>query len=113
MGRYIPCEFAILSSRSRTATIRLFAVYNFPPFYSNQLVLITVAQYQKEGGLRQGTLVGISEQQSLQEVLQGLATLSPSSNAYFVTRDGKLVATEFRAPWNWRSLTRHPRKIPN
>ena len=82
---------AIANSNDQT-----FAVYNFPPFYSNQLVLITVAQYQKEGGLRQGTLVGISEQQSLQEVLQGLATLSPSSNAYFVTRDGKLVATDPR-----------------
>ena len=71
-----------------------FAVYNFPPFYKNQLVLITVAQYQKAGGSRQGTLVGVTEQQSLQDVLQSLVSLTPSSNAYFVTHEGKLIGID-------------------
>jgi len=71
-----------------------FAAYNIPALYNNQLVLITIAQYQKKGGLRQGTLVGITEQQSLQAVLQNLVSLSSSSNAYFVTLDGKLIAID-------------------
>ncbi len=71
-----------------------FAAYNIPALYNNQLVLITIAQYQKKGGLRQGTLVGITEQQSLQAVLQNFTSLAPSSNAYFVTLDGKLIATD-------------------
>ena len=71
-----------------------FAVYNFLPLYKNQLVLITVAQYQKEGGSRQVTLVGITEQQSLQDVLHGLVSLTPSSNAYFVTHEGKLIGID-------------------
>ena len=71
-----------------------FAVYNFPPLYNNQLVLITTAQYRNEGGSHQGVLVGITEQQSLQDVLQNLVSLAPSSNAYFVTPDGKLIATD-------------------
>jgi len=60
-----------------------FAVYNFPPLYNNQLVLVTIAQYRNEDGSHHGVLVGITEQQSLQEVLQSLVSLSPSSNAYF------------------------------
>ncbi len=71
-----------------------FAVYNFPPLYKNQLVLLTVTQYQKEGDLRQGTLVGVTEQQSLQGVLQSLVSLTPSSNAYFFTHEGKLIGID-------------------
>jgi len=71
-----------------------FAVYNLPPLYTNQLVLITVVQYQNTSGSHLATVVGVTEQQSLQEVLRGLVSLNPSSNAYFVTHDGKVVGAD-------------------
>ena len=71
-----------------------FAVYNFGPLYTDQLVLITVAQYRAPGGSRLGTVVGITEPQNLQEILQSLISLAPSSNAYFVTHDEKLLGID-------------------
>jgi GAF domain-containing protein/HAMP domain-containing protein len=68
-----------------------FAVYNLPPLYTNQFALITIAQYQSPSGSRLGTLVGITEAQNFQGILQSLANLIPGSNAYFATRDGKFI----------------------
>jgi GAF domain-containing protein/HAMP domain-containing protein len=74
--------------------VQTFEAYNFSPLYSNQLVLLTVAQYQTPSGSKLGTVVGITESQSLQEVLQGLTGLIPSSQAYFVTREGKYIVID-------------------
>jgi hypothetical protein len=77
-----------------TSNDQTFAVYNLPPLYNNQFVLITADQYRTSTGAPLGTLVGITEPQSLEDVLHGLTEFIPSSNAYFVSRDGKLIVTD-------------------
>lgn len=72
--------YSLLSERDHQS----FALYNLAPLYPNQFVLITIAQYQTQTGSRVGTLVGISERQSLQETLQSLLALTPSAKAYFL-----------------------------
>jgi GAF domain-containing protein/HAMP domain-containing protein len=71
-----------------------FAIYNLSPIYTNQFALVTIAQYQDASGSRLGTLVGITEAQNLQEILQNLTNLIPGSEAYFATRDGKFVGVD-------------------
>jgi GAF domain-containing protein/HAMP domain-containing protein len=71
-----------------------FTVYNFSPLYNNRLVLITITQYRTAGGSPKGTLVGITEERTFQDVLQSLTKLIPSSDAYFITPDGKFIGTD-------------------
>ncbi len=71
-----------------------FAIEEFPPLYPGQLILITVSQYYSPNGSRQATLVGITEQQSLQSVLQQLINSAPSSNAYFVTQGNVFIGID-------------------
>src|SRR5574341_698733 len=71
-----------------------FTLYDIPSLYPGQLVLVTVAQYPAAGGSRLGTFVGITESQSLQEILQSLTSINPSANAYFVTQSGVYIGTD-------------------
>lgn len=72
--------YSLISERDHQS----FILYNLAPLYSNQFVLITISQYQTQTGSRIGTLVGISEAQSIQDILQSLVALTPSANAYFL-----------------------------
>ncbi len=71
-----------------------FALYDMAPLYPNQFVLITISQYKTQTGSQLGTLVGISESQSLQEILQALITVTPSASAYFVTPSQTFIGTD-------------------
>ncbi len=69
------------------------AVYDLEPLYPRQLILITVVQYRTAGGNRLGTLAGITEPQSVQE-LQELLSLNPSADTYIVTRSGTFIGID-------------------
>jgi GAF domain-containing protein/HAMP domain-containing protein len=71
-----------------------FTLYDVAPLYPGQLVLVTIAQYQTTSGSKLGTLVGITEPQSLQEILQSLISVNPSANAYFITQSGVYIGTD-------------------
>lgn len=71
-----------------------FAAYDFAPFYPGQLILVTISQYKTPTGSRLGTLVGITESQGLQDILQGLISTMPNSDAYFITADGAFVGAD-------------------
>lgn len=72
--------YSLISERDQQS----FVLRNPAPLYPNQFVLITIVQYQTATGSRLGTLVGISEAQSLQDIIQSLITLAPEAKAYFV-----------------------------
>ena len=69
----------------KTSDARSFAFYDFAPLYTKQYITLTIKKYK--GYLSLTTMVGISESKSAQSILESLMALSPSSSAYFVTRD--------------------------
>jgi len=69
-------------------------VYDFRPYYPNQLVALTIQPYRTESGSVLGALVGVTEPQSLSRILDPLVRLSPSASAYFVTTDGVLIGAD-------------------
>ena len=69
-------------------------VYDFRPYYPNQLVMLTIQPYRTESGSVLGALVGVTEPQSLSRILDPLVRLSPSASAYFVTTDGVLIGAD-------------------
>jgi GAF domain-containing protein/HAMP domain-containing protein len=71
-----------------------FVLYDFAPLYPGQLILLTVSQYKSSTGSPLGTVVGITEQQNLQDILQGLISVSPSANAYFASESGNFVGID-------------------
>ncbi|HEX2697846.1 MAG TPA: GAF domain-containing protein, partial [Anaerolineales bacterium] len=71
-----------------------FALYDFAPLYPGQLILVTVSQYQSSTGSYIGTLVGVTEPQSMQDILVGLTGTTPNSNAYFVTQNGTFIGID-------------------
>jgi len=77
------------AEKSTTATI-----FDLAPLYPNQLVMLTVQPYYTASGSYLGALVGVTEPQSLANILQPLVNLSPSANAYFVTSTGVLVGAD-------------------
>ncbi len=71
-----------------------FLAYDLAPLYPGQPVLLTVDPIQAVNGVQVGTMVGVTEPQSLQTILQSLAGNSPSSDAFFVTPTGTVVGMD-------------------
>ncbi|MBI3739500.1 MAG: GAF domain-containing protein, partial [Chloroflexi bacterium] len=71
-----------------------FTAYDLAPLYPGQLILVTISQYNTPTGSHIGTLVGITESQGLQDILQGLISTTPNSDAYFVTANGTFIGTD-------------------
>lgn len=69
------------------------AVYNFEPFYPNQLVFITIEQYDQFGSVkgRGGALIGISEQKNVQGILNNLTAFNRNFRPYFITSDNHFI----------------------
>ncbi len=79
-----------LSSRE-PVTVTLF---DLQPLYPQKLAAFTIQPYFSSGGSYLGSLVGVTEPQSLAILLQPLVNLSPSADAYFVTPSGLLIGTD-------------------
>ena len=69
-------------------------IFDLDPLYRDQLVLLTLQPYASSGGQVLGVIVGITEPQTLANVLQPLTSLFPSGEAYFVTASGQLVGVD-------------------
>ena len=72
-------ESLLANEEHRTAL-----VYDFQPFYPNQVAILTVVRYKTASGSLLGTVIGITESQSAQEALNALINLSPTADAYYV-----------------------------
>ena len=71
-----------------------FALYDMAPLYPKQFVLVTISQYKTPTGSQLGVLVGISESQNLQQILQALIAVTPKASAYFVTPPQTFIGTD-------------------
>ncbi len=71
-----------------------FTTYDFSPLYPSQLVLLTVSQYRSSSGSPIATVVGVTEQQSMQGVLSSLVMINPAANAYFVTDNNTFIGVD-------------------
>ena len=80
---------AIRTDKATTVTI-----FDLAPLYPNQLVMLTIQPYHTDSGSYLGALVGVTEPQSLTNILKPLINLSPSANAYFVASNGVLIGAD-------------------
>jgi GAF domain-containing protein/HAMP domain-containing protein len=78
----------------RTGDRQSFAIFDIAPLYPNELDLLTVVQYRASGDVARATIIGITESQNLQSILQGLLDLNPTGEAYFVTQNAAFVGTD-------------------
>jgi GAF domain-containing protein/HAMP domain-containing protein len=81
----------MIDSNLREGIATTLTLYDFAPLYPNQLVMLTIQPYRTESGSLLGATIGITEAQSLKQILDPLINLSPSANAYFVTVQEKTI----------------------
>lgn len=67
------------------------ALYGLSSIYEDQFILATVVNYQTESGSTLGSIVGITEKENLQELIQPLNGLSPLASTYFLLSDNKFI----------------------
>lgn len=70
------------------------AIYDARPLYPNQLVLFTVSQIAASNGAPLATIVGVTEPQELQSILQNLTQTSSGAQALFVTASGTIIGND-------------------
>ncbi len=70
------------------------AFYGLSPIYDNELVLVTTVNYQTQRGSTLGTLVGVTEKENLQQLIQPLNGLSPFASTYFILSDNQFIASD-------------------
>jgi GAF domain-containing protein/HAMP domain-containing protein len=70
------------------------ALYGLSPLYENEFILLTMQEYKTKRGSVIGSIVGITEKESLQELVQPLNGLSSLASAYFVLPDQRLIYSE-------------------
>ncbi len=90
---YIGNTSFFLEHIQRSSTISEVLV---PPswLYQNQIILLTVQPYPREGEQPHGYLVGISESVALQRILESNLSFLPNSFAYFVTLEGQFIGRD-------------------
>ncbi|MEW5939156.1 MAG: GAF domain-containing protein, partial [Chloroflexota bacterium] len=71
-----------------------YSVYNFAPFYSDQLILATVTQYRTSSKVPQAMIVGIDEQEEPVLMLRSLELINPEARAYFITDFGGYISLD-------------------
>ena len=69
-------------------------IFNLQPLYPQKLSAYTIQPYFTSGGSYLGSLVGVTEPQSLALLLRPLINLSPSADAYYVTSTGAVIGTD-------------------
>jgi GAF domain-containing protein/HAMP domain-containing protein len=67
------------------------ALFGLAPIYENKFILFTALNYETTRGSTLGTIVGITENENLQELIQPLNGLSPLANTYFLLSDNKFI----------------------
>ena len=70
------------------------ALYGLSPIYTDELVLVTMAPYKTLRGSVLGTIVGVSEKESLQQLVQPLNGLSPFASTYYILSDNQFIGSD-------------------
>ena len=71
-----------------------YVLYGLPPIYENKLILVTAVAYQTKRGSTLGTLVGITEKENLQQLIQPLNGLAPFASTYFILSGNQFIASD-------------------
>ena len=69
-------------------------LYGLSPIYKNELILVTAVTYQTQRGSTLGTVVGITEKQNLQQLIQPLNGLAPFASTYFIISDNQFITSD-------------------
>jgi len=77
-----------------TEEFRSTALYGLAPIYENQFILVTVHKYQTPSGSTLGSIVGITEKENLQELLQPLNGISTLAGIYFILPDNQFIRSD-------------------
>jgi hypothetical protein len=67
------------------------AVFGLSPIYEGQFMLVTVQEYKTSRGSALGTLIGITETETLRKLLRPLQSYYSSANTYFILPSGQFV----------------------
>ncbi len=70
------------------------ALYGLSPIYENELILVTAVNYRTPRGSTLGTLVGITEKENLQQLIQPLNGLAPFASTYFILSDNQFIISD-------------------
>ncbi len=70
------------------------ALYGLSPIYENELLLVTAVNYQTQHGSTLGTLVGVTEKENLQQLVQPLNGLAPFASTYFILSDNQFIISD-------------------
>ena len=70
------------------------ALYGLSPLIQDELILITAVNYKTERGSFLGTVIGITEKQGVQQLVQPLNGLAPYANSFFILSNGALIASD-------------------
>jgi len=71
-----------------------YVLYGLSPIYKNELILVTAVTYQTQRGSTLGTVVGITEKQNLQQLIQPLNGLAPFASTYFIISDNQFITSD-------------------
>lgn len=70
------------------------SVLGMDPLYPGELILLTAVEFKTGGGGALGMVVGVTETESLQEILQSLTNLNPLASTYFIVPPATLVSSD-------------------
>jgi GAF domain-containing protein/HAMP domain-containing protein len=70
------------------------SVLGIDPLYPGELILLTAVEFKTAGGSTLGTVVGVTETENLQGIIQSLTNLNPLAESYFIIPPGTLVASD-------------------
>ncbi|MBK8824045.1 MAG: cache domain-containing protein [Anaerolineales bacterium] len=84
-----PSLFAQTSDKYRSKFL-----YGASPLYKDQFILVTTLNYQTDRGSTIGTLIGITEKENLQSLIQPLNGLSPLADAYFILPNNQIIYSD-------------------
>ena len=68
----------------KLAGVHTITLYGLPPVSTNQLFLATILTYQTERGSTLGSIIGITEKENLQSLIQPLYGISTLASTYFI-----------------------------
>ncbi len=69
------------------------ALYGLPPIYDNQFVLVTALEYETARGSSLGVVVGITEANSLNELIHPVQAYYPLANTYLILPTGQFISS--------------------
>ncbi len=70
------------------------ALFGLSPIYKDELLLVTSVTYKTQRGSILGTIVGVTEKENLQQLIQPLNGLFPFARTYFILSDNQFIGSD-------------------